>query len=61
MAPGLAVVALAGTLIAIGLAGHWALYRRRLAGWDAEWRPPGPGGAPVAGPPLTVTEVLACW
>ena len=48
MARGLAVVALAGTLIAIGLAGHWALYRRRLARWDAEWMATGsrwsPGG-----------------
>ena len=48
MARVLAVVALAVTLIAIGLAGHWALYRRRLAAWDAEWMATGsrwsPGG-----------------
>ena len=48
MARVLAVVALAVTLIAIGLASHWALYRRRLARWDAEWMATGarrsPGG-----------------
>lgn len=54
MARVLAVVALAVTLIAIGLAGHWAMYRRRLARWDAEWMATGarwsPGGrAPANG------------
>ncbi len=48
MARVLAVAALAITLIAIGLAGHWALHRRRLAAWDAEWMAAGsrwrPGG-----------------
>ena len=48
MARGLAVVALAVTLTAVGLAGHWALNRRRLARWDAEWLATGspwrPGG-----------------
>jgi len=48
MARVLAVAALAVTLIAIGLAGHWALYRRRMARWDAEWMAAGsrwsPGG-----------------
>jgi hypothetical protein len=33
----LAVVALAVTLIIVGWTGRWALDRRRLAGWDAEW------------------------
>jgi hypothetical protein len=43
-----AVAGLAVTLIAVGLAAHWALYRRRLARWDAEWLAAGswrsPGG-----------------
>jgi hypothetical protein len=33
----LAVAALAVTLIIVGLGGRWALDRRRLAAWDAEW------------------------
>jgi hypothetical protein len=44
----LAVAALAVTLIIVGWAGCWALDRRRLAGWDAEWLATGsrwtPGG-----------------
>ena len=48
MARGLAVVALAVTLTAVGLAAYWALNRRRLARWDAEWMAAGsrwrPGG-----------------
>jgi hypothetical protein len=48
MARVLAVAGLAVTLIVIGMAGRWALDRRRLAGWDAEWLAigtrPGPGG-----------------
>ena len=38
----LAVVALAVTLITIGAAARWALDRRRLAAWDAEWLSAGP-------------------
>jgi hypothetical protein len=37
MARVLAVAALAVTLIIVGWAAHWALERRRLAAWDAEW------------------------
>jgi hypothetical protein len=37
MARAVAVVGLAVTLIILGEAGRWALDRRRLAGWDAEW------------------------
>jgi hypothetical protein len=33
----LAVGALAVTLMIVGLAGRWALDRRRLTAWDAEW------------------------
>jgi len=48
MARVFAVVGLAVTLTAIGLAVHCALYRRRLARWDAEWLATGsrwsPGG-----------------
>jgi hypothetical protein len=48
MARVFAVAGLAVALIAIGLTGHWALYRRRLARWDAEWLAAGsrwsPGG-----------------
>ena len=48
MARVLAVVGLAVALIAIGLAGHGSLHRRRLARWDAEWMATGarrsPGG-----------------
>jgi hypothetical protein len=33
----LAVAALAVTLLVIGWAAHWALERRRLAAWGAEW------------------------
>jgi hypothetical protein len=37
MARVLAVAALAMTLIIVGLAGRWALDRRRLAAWDTDW------------------------
>jgi hypothetical protein len=37
MARVLAVAALAVTLIMLGLAGRWALDRRRLAAWDTDW------------------------
>ena len=33
----LAVAALAVTLMIVGVAARWALNRRRLAAWDAEW------------------------
>jgi hypothetical protein len=36
-ARGLAVAALAVTLIVAGLAGRWVLNRRRLAAWDTDW------------------------
>lgn len=34
----LAAVVLAQVLVAVGGAVHWALERRRLAAWDAEWQ-----------------------
>ena len=37
MARALAVAALAVTLISLGLAGRWALDRRRLAAWHTDW------------------------
>ena len=46
MARVLAVVGLAVALIAIGLAGHGSLHRRRLARWDAEWTATGPRWSP---------------
>jgi len=46
MARVLAVVGLAVALIVIGLAGHGALHRRRLAQWDAEWMATGPRWSP---------------
>jgi hypothetical protein len=54
LSEGLAVAALALVLIAAGCAGHGALDRRRLAGWDAEWLAAGsrwsPGGkTPASG------------
>jgi hypothetical protein len=42
IASALAIVGLAVTLIAVGLAGHWVLDRRRLAAWDADWLANGP-------------------
>jgi hypothetical protein len=42
MARVLAVAALAVTLIVVGWAARWALDRRRLAAWDAEWLATGP-------------------
>jgi hypothetical protein len=38
MARALAVAALAAALSIVGLAGRWALDRRRLTAWDAEWQ-----------------------
>ena len=38
MARALAVAALAAALGIAGLAGRWALDRRRLTAWDAEWQ-----------------------
>ena len=38
MARVLAVAALGAALSIVGLAGRWALDRRRLTAWDAEWR-----------------------
>jgi uncharacterized membrane protein YphA (DoxX/SURF4 family) len=46
MARALAVIGLAVTLIILGLAGRWALDRRRLARWDAEWLATGPRWSP---------------
>jgi len=50
----LAVAVLAVAAIVLGLAGRWALDRRRLAQWDAEWLAAGtrwsPGGkTPASG------------
>jgi hypothetical protein len=42
MARVLAVAALAVTLIIVGWAARWALDRRRLAAWDADWLATGP-------------------
>jgi hypothetical protein len=46
LSEGLAVAALAFVLIVTGCAGHRALERRRLAGWDAEWLAAGPRWSP---------------
>jgi hypothetical protein len=37
-----AIVGLAIALIVVGLADRWALDRRRLAAWDADWLANGP-------------------
>ncbi len=42
----LAAIALALGLIAVGVAGHSALNRRRLAAWGTEWRATGPRWSP---------------
>jgi hypothetical protein len=42
----LAVIALAVVLIIVGWAARWALDRRRLAAWDAEWLALGPRWSP---------------
>jgi hypothetical protein len=42
----LAVAGLAVVLAVVGMAGRWALDRRRLAGWDAEWLAAGPRWSP---------------
>ncbi len=42
----LAVGALAVTLLIVGWAARWALDRRRLAAWDAEWLATGPRWSP---------------
>jgi hypothetical protein len=39
-----AVSALAVTLLIAGWVTHWALDRRRLAAWDADWLANGPRG-----------------
>lgn len=54
LAEALAVALLAVAAIVLGLAGRWALDRRRLAEWDAEWLAAGtrwsPGGkTPASG------------
>ena len=46
MARVLAVAALAVMLIVVGWAARWALDRRRLAAWDAEWLATGPRWSP---------------
>jgi hypothetical protein len=38
----LAVAALAGALIVVGMLGRWALDKRRLAAWGADWLATGP-------------------
>ena len=42
----LAVAALAAALITMGAVVRWALDRRRLAAWDAEWLSAGPRWSP---------------
>jgi hypothetical protein len=42
----LAVAALAAALITVGVVARWALDRRRLAAWDAEWLSAGPRWSP---------------
>ena len=42
----LAVAALAVELITVGAVARWALDRRRLAAWDAEWLSAGPRWSP---------------
>jgi hypothetical protein len=42
----LAVAALAAVLVTVGAAARWALDRRRLAAWDAEWLSAGPRWSP---------------
>ncbi len=42
----LAVAALAVTLLIVGWAARWALDRRRLSAWDAEWLAAGPRWSP---------------
>lgn len=54
LAEGIAVAVVAVVLLIVGVAGRWALDRRRLAGWDAEWLAAGtrwrPGGkTPASG------------
>jgi hypothetical protein len=46
MARVLAVTALAVVLIIVGWAARWALDRRRLAAWEAEWLASGPRWSP---------------
>jgi hypothetical protein len=46
MARILAVTALAVVLIIVGWAARWALDRRRLAAWEAEWLASGPRWSP---------------
>jgi hypothetical protein len=42
----LAVAALAAVLVTVGAAARWALDRRRLGAWDAEWLSAGPRWSP---------------
>jgi hypothetical protein len=42
----LAVTALGVVLIIVGWAARWALDRRRLAAWEAEWLASGPRWSP---------------
>jgi hypothetical protein len=42
LAEAVAVAALAVTLAIVGWLGRWALDRRRLVGWDADWLATGP-------------------
>jgi hypothetical protein len=46
LAEALAVTGLAVALIIVGWAARWALDRRRLAAWDAEWLATGPRWSP---------------
>jgi hypothetical protein len=46
LAEGLAVLVLAVALIAVARVARWALDRRRLAGWDADWLATGPRWSP---------------
>jgi hypothetical protein len=46
LSEGLALAGLAIVLIVVGGLVHWALVRRRLAAWDAEWLATGPRWSP---------------
>jgi len=46
LAEGLAVLVLAVALIVVAGLARWALYRRRLASWDADWLATGPRWSP---------------
>ena len=51
LSEGLAVAALAVALITVGAVARWALDRRRLAAWDAEWLATEPRWSPPGGRP----------